>query len=232
MSDTNPTDNDNQISTVLFDLDGTLVDTAPDLAFALNELLRRQGRKTLPFDTIRKEVSHGGTALIKLGFDVSPEHELFESLRQSLLDIYLDNIHRDSRIFPGMEGVLDYIESNNLKWGIVTNKPSWLTDPLVASMQLVERAACIVSGDMVPVAKPDPASLHMACEIARVRPGECVYVGDAPRDIEAGKRAGMPTLAAAFGYLRDDDNPEDWDADALLETPHDLITWFERLDRG
>ncbi|HEB59143.1 MAG TPA: phosphoglycolate phosphatase [Gammaproteobacteria bacterium] len=214
------------IKTVLFDLDGTLADTAPDLAYALNEVLREQGRPTLPFDTIRPVVSHGGMALIRLGFGMEPDEPGFEDLRQRLLAVYRDNIARETRLFTGMSELLDAIEGQGMKWGVVTNKPSWLTEPLLEQLDLVQRAACIVSGDTLAERKPHPAPLLHACELTGSTAPECVYVGDAQRDIEAGSEAGMHTLVALFGYIGEDDDPDTWRADAMIESPAGILDWI------
>ncbi len=218
--------NKKQIQTVLFDLDGTLLDTAPDLANALNAVLETNGQPPLPFDAIRPVVSHGGRALIELGFDLQPEHPEFEPRRLELLDYYLNNIARSTRLFPGMEEVLEYIETHALNWGIVTNKPGWLTDPLLAALKLDQRAACIVSGDTLQQRKPHPAPLLHACELIDIKPEHCLYVGDAERDIQAGQNAGMPTLVALFGYLTAEDKPEDWGANALIRHPAEILDWI------
>ncbi|MCF6260532.1 MAG: phosphoglycolate phosphatase [Gammaproteobacteria bacterium] len=217
---------DPAIKTVLFDLDGTLADTAPDLAFALNQVLVENGRAPLPFETIRPEVSHGGIALIRLGFRIDPEHPDFDSLRQRLLKIYRDNIARETRLFPGMADLLNHIEQNNMNWGIVTNKPGWLTEPLMEALGLSQRAACIVSGDTCTNRKPQPEPILHACQLVGSEAQQCVYIGDAQRDIESGQRAGMRTIVALFGYIADDDNPEQWQADTLLETPDDIMQWL------
>ena len=202
------------IRTVLFDLDGTLADTAPDLAYALNRVLEEQGGRPLPFDTIRPVVSHGGIALIKLGFGIDEQAPEFPPLRQRLLDIYRDNIARETRLFDGMESLLATLEERGLNWGVVTNKPGWLTEPLLDALGLKARAATIVSGDTLPERKPHPAPMLLACEQAGSDAGHCLYIGDAERDIEAGRNAGMRTLVALFGYLGETDIPERWQADA------------------
>jgi len=214
------------IRTVLFDLDGTLLDTAPDLANALNAVLRSSGRPALPFDIIRPVVSHGGNALIELGFGIHPGDAGFESLRRQLLDYYQNNIARCTRLFPGMEAVLKHIESRQLNWGVVTNKPGWLTGPLMDALQLGQRAAAIVSGDTLPERKPHPAPLLHACRLTGTEPRHCLYVGDAERDIQAGHSAGMATLVALFGYLMEDDRPETWGATALILEPRDILAWL------
>ncbi|MCG6976259.1 MAG: HAD-IA family hydrolase [Acidiferrobacterales bacterium] len=216
------------IRTVLFDLDGTLADTAPDLALALNTLLKETGKPPLPYERIRQEASYGGTALVRLGFDLSPEDNEFAALRQRFLDLYQSRICVDTRLFDGMESVLNDLASANMNWGIVTNKPAYLTDPLVKLLGLADKAAAVVSGDTTNNSKPHPEPLLHACELAGSRPEQCLYVGDARRDIEAGQRAGMKTLVATFGYLRDDDNTDEWGADGAIASPTELIEWIRR----
>ncbi len=218
------------IKTVLFDLDGTLADTAPDLAFALNQVLMENGRAPLPFATIRPEVSHGGIALIRLGFRIEPKHPDFDPLRQRLVEIYRNNIARETRLFPGMADLLKYIEQNNMNWGVVTNKPGWLTEPLMEALGLSQRAACIVSGDTCANSKPHPEPVLHGCQLAGSEAQHCVYIGDAQRDIESGQRAGMHTIIALFGYIADNDEPEQWQADTLLETPEDIVQWLANIN--
>ncbi|HEY9198000.1 MAG TPA: HAD-IA family hydrolase [Gammaproteobacteria bacterium] len=217
---------DTCIRTVLFDLDGTLLDTAPDLAYALNETLREFGCAPLPYASIRPVVSHGGVALIRLGFGLGPGDEGYIPRRQRLLEIYRANIARATRPFAGMEDLLAALESQGLNWGVVTNKPAWLTEPLLRELGLYERAATVVSGDTLKECKPHPAPMLHACEFAGSQPHECLYVGDAKRDIEAGHNAGMATLVALFGYIGDDDDPHGWGADALVETPAEILDWI------
>jgi 2-phosphoglycolate phosphatase len=216
----------NQFRTVLFDLDGTLLDTAPDLANALNSTLQSRGRQPLPFDIIRPVVSHGGNALIELGFGLRPGDPDFEAVRQQLLDYYQANIARHTRLFPGMEDVLEHIESNGLNWGVVTNKPGWLTEPLMDALDLTRRAAGIVSGDTLAERKPHPAPLLHACRLIGSEPQHCLYVGDAERDIQAGRNAGMTTLVALFGYILESDRPETWGGTALVRRPQDILAWL------
>jgi phosphoglycolate phosphatase len=215
-----------QIQTILFDLDGTLLDTAPDLAQALNATLLANGRAALPFEQIRPVVSHGGSALIRLGFQLEPQHPQFEPLRTQLLDYYQAHIADQTRLFPGMEAVLQHIEAHSLNWGVVTNKPGWLTEPLLEALDLQRRAASVVCGDTLTECKPHPAPLLHACERIGTPPGHCVYIGDAERDIKAGHNAGMATLVALFGYLMENDRPEDWGASALIQQPADILAWL------
>lgn len=215
-----------RIKTVLFDLDGTLADTAPDLAAALNRVLENNHRSPLPYEDIRPVVSHGGQALIKLGFNLETDDPGFEPLRQELLDYYQQNIATHTCLFPGMDTILEIIENSGLNWGVVTNKPAWLTEPLMEALALSQRASCIVSGDTLDERKPHPAPLLHACELAGSKAKECLYVGDAERDIIAGNRAGMTTLVALFGYLDETDQPEQWDANAMIHTPEEILHWL------
>lgn len=215
------------IRTVLFDLDGTLADTAPDLAYALNQVRHEQGLEAMPFEQIRPVVSHGGIALIRLGFQLQPEHPDFEPLRERLLEIYVDNIANQTTLFDGMETVLTQLEQRGLLWGVVTNKPGWLTEPLMQQLGLSSRAATIVSGDTLPQRKPHPAPMLLACEQTGSRAEQCLYVGDAERDIEAGRAAGMKTMVALFGYIEADDQPQQWGADSMIETPLSILDWLD-----
>ncbi|MDH5360406.1 MAG: phosphoglycolate phosphatase [Gammaproteobacteria bacterium] len=215
------------IRTVLFDLDGTLADTAPDLAYALNQVRHEQGLDEMPFEQIRPVVSHGGIALIRLGFQLQPEHPDFEPLRERLLQIYVDNIANQTTLFEGMETVLSQLEQRGLLWGVVTNKPGWLTEPLMQQLGLSSRAATIVSGDTLPQRKPHPAPMLLACEQTGTRAEQCLYVGDAERDIEAGRAAGMKTMVALFGYIEADDQPQQWGADSMIETPLSILDWLD-----
>ena len=212
---------------LLFDLDGTLADTAPDLAHALNLLRAEHRMPSLPFATIRPVVSHGATALLKIGFTVPPETEEFAALRERFLAIYRDCLSVHTRLFPGIADLLDTLEDRGLKWGIVTNKPSWLTEPLVADLGLRNRAVCVVSGDTTVNRKPHPEPMLHACHAAGVAANECLYVGDARRDIEAGRNAGMRTLVALFGYLGDTDDPAEWAADGMVAQPGDILSWLD-----
>jgi 2-phosphoglycolate phosphatase len=217
------------IRTVLFDLDGTLLDTAPDLAQALNAVRIENNRPPLPYEAIRPVVSHGGIALIELGFELEQSDPAFDPLRQRLLEIYRENISRLTRPFPGITELLEKLEKRGLSWGVVTNKPGWLTDPLLKDLDLYDRAVAVVSGDTLDERKPHPAPMLYACELANSEPGQCVYIGDAQRDIEAGINAGMHTLVALFGYLQEQDDPRNWQADDMIETPMELLTWLDQV---
>jgi phosphoglycolate phosphatase len=214
------------IQAIFFDLDGTLVDTAPDLGYALNLQLTRHGRPTLTDDEIRPFASHGSRGLLGLGFGVTPEDPNFIVLRDEYLHLYDQVFTRQPKLFVGMQTVLTALDESQIPWGIVTNKPKRFTQPLVASMGLHVQAACVVSGDDAPQPKPSPATLLMACEQIAVDPANCIYVGDAERDIQAGKAAGMQTVVALFGYLDASDRPEAWGADVMIHQPEGLLDFI------
>ena len=215
------------IRAVLFDLDGTLADTAPDLAAALNQTLADEGRAPLPFERIRPCVSHGSTALVRLGFGIEPDDPKFEERRSRLLSHYANNVCRATRVFPGIPEVLAELTVRAIDWGIVTNKPAFLTDPLVHRLELIHAPVCVVSGDTTQNRKPHPEPMLHACAIAGITPGDCLYVGDAERDIQAGRDAGMHTLVALFGYLSNDDQPHRWGADGMIRHPREIIGWID-----
>ena len=212
------------INTILFDLDGTLVDTAPDLGHALNLQLNRHGKPALSDAAIRPFASHGSRGLLGLGFGITPQDDSFIAMRDEYLSIYDRVFTRSPVLLDGIAELLQGIENAGLKWGIVTNKPRRFTQPLVKSMGLDKRAACVVSGDDAPQPKPSPATLLLACEEVDTKPENCIYLGDAERDIQAGKAAGMKTVVALFGYIDVTDKPYEWGADALIEKPMDLLS--------
>lgn len=210
---------------ILFDLDGTLVDTAHDLAYALNLQRMRHGLAELPLDVIRPYASHGSKGLLAIGFDLSDEDDAFVSMRDEYLAIYDQVLTRKPILFDGISELLVTLEANNIPWGVVTNKPRRFTQPLMQSIGLLTRAACVVSGDDAARPKPYPDTLLMACKQAGVNPQQCWYVGDAERDIQAGKAAGMQTVVALYGYLSDADQPEAWGADQAIQAPLDLLAF-------
>ncbi len=210
---------------ILFDLDGTLVDTAHDLAYALNLQRVRHGLAELPLDVIRPYASHGSKGLLAIGFDLSDTDDTFASMRDEYLAIYDEVLTRKPILFDGISELLARLEANNIPWGVVTNKPRRFTQPLMQSIGLLTRAACVISGDDAARPKPYPDTLLMACKQAGVNPQQCWYVGDAERDIQAGKAAGMQTVVALYGYLSDTDQPEAWGADQAIQAPLDLLAF-------
>ncbi len=214
-------------SAVLFDLDGTLLDTAPDMIAALDALLAEQGQGPVEYAHARLHVSKGALGLINLAFDaleISLSQGQLLSLRNRYLDLYAKRLCQATTLFDGMAEVLAQLEDAGMPWGIVTNKPGFLAEPLLDQLGLLQRSAALVSGDTLPKRKPHPQPLLFAASQLFVMPGETVYVGDDIRDIEAGNAAGMTTVAAAYGFIPPDDNPAHWQADHLIESPGDLLT--------
>jgi 2-phosphoglycolate phosphatase len=215
---------------VLLDLDGTLVDTAPDLCAVLTTLLARRARPPLPYAIARNEVSNGALGMIRVGFpDAAAEADL-EALRLEFLEVYLRSVCINSRLFIGFDDILHKLDRSGRPWGIVTNKPHAMTEPLLAALGLSGRPGCVVSGDRLPERKPHPAPLRLAADELGLEPAQCVYVGDARRDIEAGRAAGMATIAAAYGYIRPSENPYAWGADLIIHRPAQLLRACERLE--
>lgn len=211
------------IEAVLFDLDGTLVDTAPDMGAALNNLLSEENMQPLSLDTIRPLVSQGGLVLTRLGFAGKvPEAEI-EPLRQRYLQHYHAIVADESRLFEGYAEILDELEARSIPWGIVTNKPEWLTHPLLEQLDLALRTGTVIGGDTLEQRKPHPLPLQVAAKQLGVNCNNCVYVGDDERDIVAGKAANMKTLVAAYGYIEDAASIETWQADGVIDQPHDLL---------
>jgi 2-phosphoglycolate phosphatase len=216
------------ISTVLFDLDGTLADTAPDLARAINALLREHGRPALPYDIVRPVASHGSPGLIKLAFGVTPNDPAYPALRERFLELYRATLCHETRFFDGIPELLKELERRGIKWGVVTNKPAFLTEPLLRSLNPSPSAVCIVSGDSTVNRKPHPEPMLLACKHSGSTPQECLYLGDAERDIQAGRDAGMRTLVALFGYIsKTDDKPDTWGADGMINQPRELLDWID-----
>ena len=213
--------------TVLFDLDGTLLDTAPDLNAALSGVLRKRGLPALAVNQIKPAISTGARGMVRFALGEAVSTAECEQAAQELVDIYRTDLASRTRLFAGMERVLDELEQRRLSWGVVTNKRSDLTDPLLQALNLDTRAACVVSGDSTPYMKPHPAPLLEAAKRLRQAPERCVYIGDAQRDIEAGRRAGMTTLVAAYGYLKDADEPQNWGADGIVHQPLQILSWLD-----
>ncbi len=214
---------DSDTQAVLFDLDGTLIDSAPTFAKVLNMLLQKHGKDALPFERIRTQVSHGARALITLGFGLNEADKGFELLRQELLDIYEAHIDEGSALFDGMDELLQHIEGIGIPWGIVTNKPTRFTFPLLEKLNINERCAVVVCPDDVEHTKPHPEPNLLACFRLNVDPEKCIYFGDHDRDIASGRAAGMQTVAALYGYIEPNDDPQNWQADFYINHPLDCI---------
>jgi N-acetyl-D-muramate 6-phosphate phosphatase len=210
---------------VLFDLDGTVLDTAPDMAGALNALLRENSLAPLPYEAVRSRVSHGAARVVRSGFpDADPE--AFAALQRRFLEIYRGALSAGTRLFPGMDQVLKRLDGWGIKTGIVTNKAAWLTEPLLEQLGLRARFGCVVCGDTLAERKPHPLPLLHAAQLLDVEPNECIYVGDAQRDVQAAQAAGMPALVAIYGYLLPDEDPTAWGDDGHLKEPLDLLEWL------
>lgn len=207
---------------VFFDLDGTLADTAPDLVAAANLLRSKRGMPELPYLELRPRASAGARGLIKGAFGYDPDHDDFENLRDEFLNNYIQNICVHSKLFEGMDEVLTQLEQHQVAWGIVTNKVGRLTTPLLKLMGLDQRSQANISGDTTPFAKPHPAPILKAAELCGLNPEQCLYVGDDLRDVEAGRAAGMKTVAAAYGYCGCDEPVSDWGADFIIQHPNEL----------
>ncbi len=213
------------LSCVLFDLDGTLVDTAPDLIACLNNALKAHGFNEVASASIKPFISYGAIAMINKS--VTDLDEIAQNkILETMLSLYQNNIAKHSQFFSGITETLKTIESLGLKWGIITNKKERFTNPLVDALGLKQRASCIISGDTTENSKPHPEPMLTASALANVKPEECVYIGDAMHDIDAGKNANMKTLAATYGYLKPDDTPSSWGADALIDSPEQLTLWI------
>lgn len=218
------------LKAVLFDLDGTVLDTAPDMVNALNRLREQEQLAPLPYEQVRSGVSHGAARVVGIGFP-GVDAERHADLQRRFLELYRGALAVDTRLFPGMAQVLDGLDAAGLKSGIVTNKAAWLTEPLLEQLNLRARFTCVVSGDTLAVRKPHPQPLLHAAKLAGVRAAECIYVGDAERDIQAAHAAGMPGLVANYGYLHADEDSRTWRGDGYLAQPLALLDWLkERRD--
>lgn len=216
------------IKAVLFDLDGTLADTAPDLCYAINCMRAARGLDAVPLEKTRPVTSMGARGLLGAGFGMTPDHADYEAMRVEFLDIYERNVCRETQLFPGMAELLTELENNSILWGVVTNKAERFTHPLLEGLGLHQRAACIVGGDTTPHLKPHPASLLLASERIAQPPSACLYVGDDERDMLAGRAAGMPVAVAVYGYLGHGKSPQQWDADFWAEDPRDVLDFLGR----
>jgi 2-phosphoglycolate phosphatase len=208
---------------VLFDLDGTLIDSAPDLAGACNEMRTDRGLAVLPYERLRRMVGSGARGMVGASFGLAPGDEGYLALRDEFLARYEARMTRETRIFAAMTPVLSWLGDQALPWGIVTNKATRFAAPLVEWLGLAGQAAVLVCGDTVAHAKPHPAPLLEAALRLGLAPGDCVYVGDDRRDVDAGRAAAMATVIAAWGYLGEGDMPQAWGADHLIERPDELI---------
>jgi len=212
------------LAAVLLDLDGTLLDTAPDLAYALNALRAECTLPALPYDPIRAQVSNGASAVLRVGFPDADEQQ-FATLRARFLQLYRTHLARETRLFPGFELVLTRLDAHRVPWGVITNKPARFTEPLLQQLGLYARASCVLSGDSLPVCKPDPLPLITAAHQIGRDPRQCLYLGDALRDAQAARAANMTALGARFGYIDAAEDVSGWPIDAWIDQPTELLAW-------
>ncbi|NWO05888.1 MAG: phosphoglycolate phosphatase [Alteromonadaceae bacterium] len=213
---------DQQPAAVLFDLDGTLIDTAPDFIRCLNQLRQQHGLAALPAEQIRPSVSNGARAMIRIGFGLEPEHPDYLAKHSAFLDLYEAGVAVETTLFEGMNSLLEALEHRNIPWGIVTNKPARFAVPLIDALGLADRCGALVCPDHVAERKPHPESLFLACRKIQAEPIKSIYVGDHERDIEAGRNAGMRTIAVRYGYLEQPEAIDLWQADVIADTVSDL----------
>lgn len=204
-----------------------MIDTAPDLIASLNTLRSEQGLPDMAEGHLQSVVSHGSGAMVQRGFDLAATDPAFEPLRQRFLSLYRERVSQASRAYEGMDELLETLEGLGLPWGVVTNKPGWLAEPLLDDLGYGHRAACLVAGDTLPCRKPDPRPVLLACEELGMAPADCVMVGDAQRDVEAGRLAGTLTLVALFGYIGAEDRVTAWGADGLIGHPLEVLRWLD-----
>lgn len=218
------------IEAVLFDLDGTLVDTAPDLVNVLNDMLREHALAPMPYAIARNEVSNGAIGLVRLGFGTRFGDGELGGLVERFRERYMREICKYSQIFNAFQNIFNVLDAKKRRWGIVTNKPQAMTDALLAKLGMDALPACVIGGDRLPQRKPHPAPLSLAAAELGVAPERCVYVGDSPNDIEAGRAAGMRTVAAAYGYIRPAQDPRRWGADAVANHSRHIMATLATLD--
>jgi 2-phosphoglycolate phosphatase len=214
------------IKAILFDLDGTFADTAPDLAAALNHTRATRHLPPLPIELLRPQASHGSRGLLKVGFDIEPEHPDYDKLRDIFLDYYAKNICVHTQLFGDTAKLIDTLEQRGIKWGIVTNKPHRFTVPLMQALGMASRPVCLISGDTCTHAKPHPEPMLKACEIIGISPAQCLYLGDDLRDMQAANAAGMRGIIANYGYVSADASVENWNAHGSINKPTELLDFI------
>lgn len=220
---------------ILFDLDGTLLDTAPDFIYAIQQMRQEENLPALNKamkESLRLNVTEGTSALIKIGLDIDREHPKFDFFYQRFLELYRKHLGHFTKPFPGIEDLLKILEEKRIPWGVVTNKHRAFTEPLLKQQGLDLRVNCVVSGDDAAHNKPHPAPLLLACETLQVAPSKCLYIGDAERDIVAGKAAGMTTLVALFGYVDGIETAKKWAADHIIHHADEIFPWFENWSKN
>jgi 2-phosphoglycolate phosphatase len=216
------------INTILFDLDGTLLHTAPDLVYALNKLRVERGLTEIPLEVFCDIATHGSKAMIKMAFEIEENHKDFMLLRTKFIEYYEKHLADTTHFFPQMEQVLTELEAKNIPWGIVTNKLTRHTEALLKALSIHHRPACIVCGDTLTTAKPNPAPILHACKLLNSSPQECLFVGDSLVDVTAGKAAGTKTVVALYGYIGSTEDPYHWNADGYINHPGEILDWLTK----
>lgn len=214
------------LSCVLFDLDGTLLNTALDLTTALNKALAHHHFPEVTANAITPYISYGTTAMIETALKQKASEAIKASILECLLNYYANHIADFTKLYAGMPELLAALEAANILWGVITNKRERMAQPLMSAMNLTQRSACIICGDTTAYRKPHPQPMLTACKQLQTTPEKCLYIGDAEHDIMAGKVANMKTLVATWGYLKPDDNPQDWGSDALMQHPKQILDWI------
>jgi N-acetyl-D-muramate 6-phosphate phosphatase len=214
------------VKAVLFDLDGTFADTAPDLAAALNHVRALSELPPLPLEVLRPQASHGSIGLLKVGMNVTPDSPNFDMFRHIFLEYYTQHICVETTLFAGMAELITELEQRNIKWGIVTNKPHRFTVPLMEALGYAHRAACLISGDTCTHAKPHPEPMLAACKLIKIAPEQCLYLGDDKRDMEAANAVNMRGIIANYGYVSDDVSVQNWQAHGSVNHPMELLTYL------
>ena len=213
---------------IFFDLDGTLLDTAQDFAHSINLLLAEKNKAPVDFNLFRKEVYGESRRMISFAFNIDEHHPEFKYIQDEFLSTYYANCTQKTAFFPGMESVIDSLDAKKIPWGVVTNKPTWLTKRIAQHFEFDKRAVCVISGDTLLESKPHPAPLHLACQHANVNPAQAVYIGDNETDIIAAKAAGMKSIAVTFGYHPPHTDFSAWQADFIVHSGHELAQWLSK----
>lgn len=220
------------VRAVLFDLDGTLIDSAPDLGAAADQMRVRRGLPSLPLEHYRPMAGAGARGMLGVAFGMTPEHPEFPDMREEFFQGYERRMTESTRVFDGVASLLEQLVARGLRWGVVTNKSMRFTGPLTRAMPLFNSAGAVVGGDSTPHAKPHPAPLLEAARQLALPPQDCIYVGDDERDIQAGRSAGMRTVAASYGYLGGNSDVSRWGADAHIRSPFELLALLQTADRA
>jgi 2-phosphoglycolate phosphatase len=217
------------IHAVFFDLDGTLLDTAPDLIVACNQVLQEYQKPPVDLPEFQYYIHGGALMMICESFGIRPDDPLYPEIKSKFLERYQQQLTLHSRLYPGIEQTLQYLELRKIPWGVVTNKLEYLTKPIMQYFGMSQRCCCMICGDTLPTPKPHPAPLLYACQLARVKSKHCLFIGDSLSDMQAAQAAGMFAIAAAYGYLPKNHEWTSWPSDAIVQTPHELTELLRGL---